>query len=171
MRTIHKRMFPMVLVLATAVFVTGCSTPKNFYATGGSRADGTVDMAYDFRQFEKPVVNHQQAKSIAKSKCSVWGYRDAESFGGTTQNCYQRDGFGTCVAGQVLIKYQCLGNLDAVTPASSTPTGFAPAGAAPANGSMSQSQWQAMQLQQLMSEKGLSYEEYQRRYRLITGQQ
>lgn len=36
---------------------------------------------------------------------------------------------------------------------------------------MSQSQWQAMQLQQLMSEKGLSYEEYQRRYRLITGQQ
>lgn len=35
---------------------------------------------------------------------------------------------------------------------------------------MSRGQWQQQQLQQLMSEKGLSYEEYQRRYRQIMSQ-
>ena len=45
--------------------------------------------------------------------------------------------------------------------------------ALPANATdqgMSKGQWQQQQLQQLMSEKGLSYEEYQRRYRQIMGQ-
>lgn len=38
------------------------------------------------------------------------------------------------------------------------------------NQGMSKGQWQQQQLQQLTSEKGLSYEEYQRRYRQIMGQ-
>lgn len=38
------------------------------------------------------------------------------------------------------------------------------------NAPLSQPQWQAQQLQRLQSETGLSYEEYQRRYREIVGQ-
>jgi hypothetical protein len=35
---------------------------------------------------------------------------------------------------------------------------------------LSQPQWQSQQLQQLQQQQGLSYEEYQRRYKAITGQ-
>lgn len=151
------------LMLAIAL-TSGCAIKKNFYATGGSRADGTVDMAYDFAQFEQPVVNMDQAQNIAQQKCAVWGYREAEAFGGKTTNCNQRDGFGTCVAGQVVIKYQCVGDLDApkVSQLRTPP--------APINGSLSKDQWQQQQLQQLNQQSGLSYDEYQHRYRQIMGQ-
>jgi len=159
----------LIIALAAAVTLTGCATPKNFYAVGGSRADGTIDMAYDFAQFEKPVVNHQQAQSIAKSKCGVWGYGRAESFGGQTVNCQQRDGWGNCVAGQVLIKYQCQGNLDAPTSAAVVPAAsFVPSAPAAAGSiPLSKEQWKQQQLDRLQGETGLSYEEYQRRYQQI----
>jgi hypothetical protein len=158
------------LLLAISAAISGCATKKEFYAMGGSRADGTVDMAYEFQQFESPVVSLQQAQAVAKSKCSVWGYRDAEPFGGKSVNCHQRNGFGTCVAGQVLVKYQCIGNLDAAPASVASRHSPSPVEAAAPNGSLSKGQWQEMQLQQLTNEKGLSYEEYQRRYKLIMAQ-
>jgi hypothetical protein len=92
-----------LLALAAVLFtLSGCATKKNFYATDGSRADGTVDMAYDFAQFEQPVIDIAQAKSIAKLKCRVWGYSDAEAFGGSQQNCHQANGYGTCIASQIV---------------------------------------------------------------------
>lgn len=157
----------LIALLAVTLF-SGCAVKKDFYATGGSRADGTVDMAYDFRQFEKPVVNQQQAQSIAKAKCAVWGYGDAEAFGGMTQNCQQRDGWGTCTAGQITIKYQCLGDLGSGASASSFSAPAAPL-ATTAPGSMSREQYQQHQLQQLQ-QQGLPYAEYQQRYREIMGQ-
>jgi len=78
-----KKLLVFAAVLAA---LSGCATKKDFYATGGSRADGSVDMAYDFAQFEQPVVNIAQAQSIAKSKCRVWGYNGAEAFGGKQTN-------------------------------------------------------------------------------------
>ncbi|MCY1294578.1 hypothetical protein D9M70_438790 [compost metagenome] len=54
----------------------------------------------------------------------------------------------------------------AVTPAAPAPAVASNAGV---QAPMSQPQWQAQQLQRLQSETGLSYEEYQRRYREITG--
>ncbi|RJG10952.1 hypothetical protein D3879_14835 [Pseudomonas cavernicola] len=168
MRATRKNCFPLtakvLLTLATAVVVSGCAVKKDFYATGGSRADGTVDMAYDFRQFEKPVINQQQALSIAKSKCAVWGYGDAEAFGGMTQNCQQRDGWGTCVAGQTVIKYQCIGNIDAVAPARS----FSPS-AASVGQPLSEQAYKQQQVDQLM-QQNLPYAEYQQRYQQIMGQ-
>ncbi|WP_271407632.1 YecR family lipoprotein [Pseudomonas sp. Q1-7] len=163
------RAIPLALLaLATVVAVTGCATKKDFYAMGGSRADGTVDMAYDFAPFEQPVVNRSQAQSIAKSKCQVWGYQDAESFGGQQQNCHQFNGYGSCVAGQIVIKYQCIGDGAQAAPVSS----FAPAAASAATppGALSRDQWKQQQLDQLSRETGLSYEEYQRRYQKIVGQ-
>lgn len=157
-----------VVALAAALAITGCSTPKDFYATGGSRADGTVDMAYDIRQFEDPVVNMNQAQTIARNKCRVWGYQDAEPFGGKQQTCHQFNGYGTCIAGQVIIKYQCLGNGNPVTTFSAAPAPT-PATSTPP-GALSREQWKQQQLQRLESESGLSYEEYQRRYRAIVAQ-
>lgn len=62
-----SRIVVRIVASALAIFaLSGCATRKDFYAMGGSRADGSVDMAYDFRPFEKPVVNQQQAYAIAK---------------------------------------------------------------------------------------------------------
>ncbi|MCY1393922.1 YecR-like lipoprotein [compost metagenome] len=154
-----------LLALAASVAVTGCATKKDFYATGGSRADGTVDMAYDFAQFEQPVVDVNQAHNIAKSKCQVWGYQEAEAFGGKQQHCNQFNGYGTCVAGQVVIKYQCIGDLGTA----STAGRAASQANATANSLLSKTQWQQQQLEQLGRES-LSYEEYQRRYKQIVGE-
>lgn len=49
------------------------------------------------------------------------------------------------------------------------PLVLAPTGQ-PAAAPLSQPQWQQQQLQQLQQQQGLSYEEYQRRYRAIVGQ-
>ncbi|WPC06941.1 YecR family lipoprotein [Pseudomonas benzenivorans] len=152
--------FSALLALSVIAALPGCATKKDFYATGGSRADGTVDMAYDFRPFEQPVVDHVQAQRVAKSKCGVWGYSNAEPFGGKTTNCYSRDGWGNCTAGQIIVKYQCIGNLDAPA-AKSTASPLPASNLAPGN--MSKSQWQQQQLQMLMNDTTLNYEEYTRR--------
>jgi hypothetical protein len=154
--------FSALLALTVIAALPGCATKKDFYATGGSRADGTVDMAYDFRPFEQPVVDHQQAQKLAKSKCGVWGYSSAEPFGGKTTNCYRRDGWGNCTAGQVIVKYQCIGNLDA--PAAKAAATLSPAPASSlAPGNISKSRWQQQQLQMLMNDTSLNYDEYMRR--------
>ena len=166
MRATH--IIKTLLLLAAIATAAGCATKKDFYATGGSRADGSVDMAYDFAQFEQPVVNIAQAQSIAKSKCRVWGYNDAEAFGGKQQICNQSNGYGTCIAGQVIYKYQCIGN---ISEAPMSQPAAAPLSAAPAAaGSLSKGQWQQIQLDELKRTPGLSYEEYQKRYRQIMGQ-
>jgi hypothetical protein len=157
---------PLAAIAVIMSLSTGCAVKKDFYATGGSRADGTVDMAYDFAQFEQPVVNPSQAQSIAQQKCSVWGYREAEAFGGKTTNCNQRDGWGNCVAGQVVIKYQCIGDLGALSPERLTQVSST---AAPSAGSLSKAQWQQQQLDEL-SRKSIPYEQYQQEYRRIMGQ-
>lgn len=157
-----------LFILITIAALVGCATKKDFYATGGSRADGSVDMAYDFAQFEQPVVNIAQAQRIAKSKCRVWGYSDAEAFGGKQQICNQANGYGTCIAGQVIYKYQCIGN---ISEAPISQPAAAPLSAVPATpGSLSKGQWQQTQLDELKRTPGLSYEEYQARYKKIMGQ-
>ena len=171
-----------LLIAGLFVSLAACSTHKDFYATGGSRADGVIDVAYDFNSLETPVIDNNQAYAIAKSKCALWGYADAEPFGGKTQTCQARRGFGECSAWQVSIKYQCLGNLGQVSqpvnylgsgtpvsPVSARAPSYAPNPAAAAL-PMSKEDFQREQVQKLMQEN-VSYEEYQRRYRMIMGQQ
>jgi hypothetical protein len=53
---------------------------------------------------------------------------------------------------------------------STAATAARPAQVTPAGGMLTKDQWKQQQLQKLDQETGLSYEEYQRRYREITGQ-
>ena len=148
----------LTLILMISLSVTGCAVRKDFYASGGSRSDGSIDMAYNFRQFEQPVVNYDQAKNIARDKCKVWGYQDAEMFGGATQNCQQFNGYGNCVAGQMVVKYQCIGNLDAPGVHAAAPQGM-----------LTPEQYKAARVKALM-DKNLPYEDYQRQYNAIMAQ-
>jgi hypothetical protein len=170
----------LMLALSCASVLSGCSVHKDFYATGGSRADGVVDVGYEYQSNEQPVADRTQAYQIARSKCALWGYGDAEPFGPAQQTCEARSGFGQCAAFRVSIKYQCLGApAESNTPVNYlAPTGVpalvpraanvpvAPASAVPP---MSKQEYQQRQLQKLM-EENLPYEEYQKRYRAIIEQ-
>lgn len=150
----------IILVMGLLV-VAGCAVKKPYYATGGSRADGTVDMAYDIALMEQAVVDDNQAQQIANQKCKVWGYSESEPFGGKVENCYSRNGYGDCLRGQMVVKYQCLGNLDANKPNQFiTPLAPAP---------MSKDQYKQMQVEEL-TKKNLPYAEYTKQYNSIMAQ-
>jgi len=93
----------------TILGISGCATPVDWAATGGSRADGTIKLSYQYIRFQKPVVNSQQGIDLATRKCQAWGYTSAEAFGGATQACNGFDSSG-CNSWIVTAEYQCLGN-------------------------------------------------------------
>lgn len=66
-------------------------------------------MGYTVGQFEKPVVDLNQASLLAGQKCKTWGYEGAEPFGGQTVQCGQTDGWGSCIVSNVSVEYQCTG--------------------------------------------------------------
>ena len=150
----------LFLLVMLTIAVTGCSSRKDFYATGGSRADGAIDMAYDFKPFETPIVDFNQAQAIANTKCAVWGYNRAEPFGGQTQNCQVRDGWGNCTGGQMIVKYQCVGNITPANPPAAAP---APSGTV---GMLTPAQYKEARVKTLM-DQNLPYAEYQKQYKAI----
>lgn len=153
-------------VLGGSVALTGCAVKKDFYAMGGSRADGTVEMAYDFAPFESPKVSTDQAKSVARSKCKVWGYEDAEAFGGQRQVCNQYNGYGSCIAGNIIVQYQCIGNLGQASTASQPVT---PTSTQQAPGALSLDQWKAQQIS-LCQTQYPNYQEYMDCFRKVNSQ-
>ncbi|MEC5321565.1 YecR family lipoprotein [Brenneria populi subsp. brevivirga] len=97
-----------LLLFACVMGMSGCAVNKEMVPMGGSKADGTVRMGYTVAQFEKPVVNFNQAAELAAQKCKTWGYDGAEAFGGQVQQCTQFNAYG-CVAANVSVEYQCTG--------------------------------------------------------------
>ncbi|MFL6585333.1 MAG: YecR family lipoprotein [Luteimonas sp.] len=96
-------------LLVVAALASGCSTTKDWTATGGSRSDGVVRLSYEHGDFEKSVLNEAQAVGLATRRCEAWGYTGAEAFGGTTRQCSQGGGFGGCAVWLVTKEYQCTG--------------------------------------------------------------
>jgi hypothetical protein len=107
----------MTLALAV-ILATGCAVPKKvdkeWVATGGSRADATVELSYEYDpNREMPQTNDQQALELAKVRCRSWGYRSAEPFGGVKNVCNNMAYAGlagmVCLSRFVTKQYQCLG--------------------------------------------------------------
>lgn len=117
----------MIVAAVAAVTMSGCAVQKTLTPTGGSRSDGVVRLSYTLNMFEKPVVDYAQAAYAARQRCAAWGYSDAESFGGETQDCQQYNGYGNCVQALITVEYQCTGQPEATAPARAT----TPAPAAP----------------------------------------
>ncbi|WP_433694030.1 YecR family lipoprotein [Herbaspirillum seropedicae] len=93
---------------AVSLTLAGCATQKQLVPTGGSKADGTVKMSYEYGQFEVPKVNVIQGMSTAKRRCEAWGYSGAEPFGGSTRQCVENSG-GGCKTWRVTYEFQCTG--------------------------------------------------------------
>jgi hypothetical protein len=99
----------LVVLFLTCSVLMGCAVNKTLVPTGGSKADGTVDLSYEFGAFEKPVVNMAQAQPAAQQRCQAWGYSNAEPFGGEKRLCQAFDGYGGCVRTLVTVTFQCTG--------------------------------------------------------------
>lgn len=102
----------MKRVLVATVFalaLSGCQTTKSWSATGGSRADATVRLSYEYGAFEVPQTNDAEALNLATARCKTWGYTGAEPFGGVTQQCNMPGGMGGCNRWLVTKEFQCTG--------------------------------------------------------------
>ncbi len=107
-------MLPKLCNVILFVFVSalmGCSVNKELVPTGGSKADGTIDMSYEVGAFEDPKVNLAAAQENAAQRCAAWGYKSAQPFGGEQRACQAFNGYGACMQWTVKVTYQCLGDL------------------------------------------------------------
>lgn len=96
------------MMLAAALLLSGCATQKVLTPTGGSKADGTIKMSYQYGALERPEVNLQQGADAAAQRCRAWGYANAEPFGSVQRHCEQPSGYG-CNLWTATIEYQCTG--------------------------------------------------------------
>jgi hypothetical protein len=112
MSTFIRFLSSVLFVSSVCIGLASCATPtaKIPQATGGSRADGTIQMSYQFGRFEQPVVQWDLAQQTAQAKCRAWGYHSAEAFGGEQDHCQAVNGFGDCLSTLVTLAYQCTGS-------------------------------------------------------------
>jgi len=106
-----KNVFICFLIVAS-LFLTGCAkkTPKTFLPVGGSKADATVKLSYDYNPArEIPVIDEKQTAMAAKRKCQAWGYQDASPFGAVISTCTRFDPWAGCINMSVITEYQCIG--------------------------------------------------------------
>jgi len=73
MKPNHAKVLILGIIVTASLWLAGCSTTKEYVATGGSRADGTVDLSYEYVMFESPVENVQQGTTVASSTCARRG--------------------------------------------------------------------------------------------------
>lgn len=98
----------IIAVIAALTMLAGCAVQKTLTPTGGSRADGTVKLSYEFGAFEAPTVDLKQGQEVAAKRCAAWGYSGAEAFGGQSKSC-SNFSMGSCNIWMVTMEYQCTG--------------------------------------------------------------
>lgn len=118
----------LILLLFFCLLTAGCAKKMNLTPTGGSRADGTVDLSYEYGVYTVPKVQWEAGLKVAKERCAAWGYDSAEKFGGEVKKCNQSDSYGNCVRWFVTVQYQCTSAGDKpVSPATATSPAPSPA--------------------------------------------
>jgi len=83
---------------------------KDYAATGGSKADGVINLSYEFSNLEMPVVDKNQGKMQAEKRCIDWGYAGAKQFDETVSYCINPSNAG-CQLWRTTLMYQCTGSL------------------------------------------------------------
>ena len=89
------------------LIISACATDNKFRPTGASRADGIVQLSYDYVLSDRPVLDWVSAQNTAEERCASWGYAGAQKFGGGRQICLTQDIFGRCKSFHVNVAYHC----------------------------------------------------------------
>ncbi|MCI9865809.1 hypothetical protein RHIZ_07635 [Rhizobium skierniewicense] len=101
-----------IIAAAALLAVVGCvQVNKELVATGGSRADGTVDLSYEQASIETVKLDPAKGLVTARERCVAWGYKDASPFGGESRQCQVSNQYG-CAQWLATIRYQCLGEMN-----------------------------------------------------------
>ena len=96
------------VLVVIGFFTLACAAVKVPMPTGGSKADATVTLSYEYGVMEDVEVDWNQSDYQALQRCRNWGYSQAESFGNGTEVCIQVNSYGTCLRYRVDITYQCM---------------------------------------------------------------
>jgi len=94
----------LIMLSLLSFVVSSCSTVIVPEADGSDRSDGTVDFTYSLRTRIRADIDWNQVQEQAVSRCSAWGYQDAQSLYDTARVCINRDsssGFRIGGAGQI----------------------------------------------------------------------
>ena len=120
----------LAFLFGGVVAIAGCATVSQMTATGGSRADGIVKLSFEAGMFDRVEIDEATALDTARRRCGIWGYNDAEAFGGITRQCQQSSMYG-CARWFVTKEYQCLSTASAGTVAGAVAPVQAVAGPTP----------------------------------------
>lgn len=96
-----------LMVVVSAVILSGCTTAVTPVATGGSRSDGVIEMSFEYPALSTPKVDRVAALASAVKRCKTWGYQGAEAFDSGLQTCIAYSGMG-CARFRVTTEYQCV---------------------------------------------------------------
>jgi hypothetical protein len=151
--------------LLAGIFLQGCATQKELVPTGGSRADGIVKLSYEYGLFEAPTIDVQQGVISAQQRCSSWGYKKAEAFGGSTKACINSSDSG-CNRWLVTIEYQCTEYTLSTSTTSNTPTQPSTS-TSPLSTSVSKQSERMINIKELKDKGLLSQEEYEEKRKEI----
>jgi len=95
------------VLLTCLLVISGCSTTP-LQPTGGSKADGIVEMSSFRGKFSKPEIDTDAALKTAEARCKAWGYESATPFSGVISRCNQHGTMG-CAEWVDTIRFQCTG--------------------------------------------------------------
>lgn len=115
-----RRLATLILAAGLLLPAAGCApkqVPVKWQASGGSRADATVEVGFLYNpQTQVPQQSDAQAMEEAVKRCRAWGYADAEPFGLMQTKCQQASpmpfGGVVCTSMMVTRRYQCVGRGD-----------------------------------------------------------
>lgn len=96
-----KKIFILFLMTALA---SSCVVKKQLKIVDGSKADGTLTMAYEIRRGQKAKYNIELAKAQALERCKQWGYKDVDVFDTGIRECIQYSQ-GNCI--KFIVRYKC----------------------------------------------------------------
>ena len=89
------------------LIVSACATDNAFRPSGASRADGIVQLSYDYDLSDRPILDWRSAETLAEERCANWGYSSAVKTGAGRQACLAQDVFGRCKTFHVNVAYRC----------------------------------------------------------------
>lgn len=93
--------------LLLLLLLPACAVQVSLIPSGGSKADGVIELSYSYGQYQTPEVDYQQGLIKAIDRCMAWGYRDAEAFGYGSVECIYSNDYG-CRQYTVTHSYQCV---------------------------------------------------------------
>ena len=91
-------------IAASLILAGGCATDIGFDVTGGSRADGTVELRCQSDNMHRCVYDYEAMRISAARVCDGWGYTQGAQVLGNIRTV-SSDFYHTRYA----FTYQCLG--------------------------------------------------------------